>query len=218
MIAFARQQQPLSSRGWKRRFLQLLPRIRSHARFACRSLNASEREEALVEVVASSFCAFRRLVRLGKAEMAYATSLARYAVAQYRAGRRVASSMNAGDVLGPVAAYRKRVRIVSLDLKDPDDRWAESLVDNIQSPVVDQVAFRVDFPEWLDRLSQRDRRLATLLAVGNSPSEAAHELGLSRSRVSQRREALRASWQAFHGDVEMSAAETHVSRRRWYAN
>ena len=54
MIAFARQQPPVRSRGWKRRFLELLPRIRGHARFAFRSLNAYEREEALAEVVASS--------------------------------------------------------------------------------------------------------------------------------------------------------------------
>ena len=126
----------------------------------------------------------------------------RYAVAQYWVGRRVGSSMNAGDVLGPITAHRKRVRIVSLDPSEPEENWAESLTDNTRSAVPDQAAFRVDFPEWLDRLHQRDRQLALFLAVGNTPGEAAHDLGLSRGRVSQLRQVLRTDWQAFHGEVE----------------
>ena len=70
MIAFARQQPRLvRHHGWKRRFLRLLPRIRSHAHFAFRSFDANEREEATAEVVASAYCACRRLVQLGKTDL-----------------------------------------------------------------------------------------------------------------------------------------------------
>lgn len=213
MIAFARQQQPCRGRGWKRRFLELLPRIRNYARFAFRSLNASEREEAVAEVVAGAFCAFRRLVQLGKSELAYAVPLARYGVAQYRTGRRVASRMNAGDVLSPININRKRVQIVSLNPPVSDNSWAEGLVDNTQSPVPDQAAFRIDFPQWLKQLSERDRRLAEFLAVGNSPSVTATKTGLSRGRVSQLREELRTSWQAFHGDFDGAIGNTHSTTK-----
>ncbi len=209
MIAFARRQQPCRSRGWKRRFLELLPRIRNYAHFAFHSLNASEREEAIAEVVASAVCAFCRLVQLGKAELAYAGPLARYGVAQYRTGRRVASRMNAGDVLSPININRKRVRIRSLNPPVSDNSWGEGLVDNTQSPVPDQAAFRIDFPRWLEQLNNRDRRLAEFLAIGNSPSETATKTGLSRGRVSQLREELRTSWQQFHGELDNAIGNTH---------
>ena len=209
MIAFARWQQPCGSRGWKGRFLELLPRIRNYARFAFRSLNASEREEAVAEVIAGAFCAFRRLVQLGKAELAYAAPLARHGVAQYRTGRRVASRMNAGDVLSPININRKRVRIVSLNPRISDNSWAEGLVDNTQSPVADQAAFRIDFPRWLEQLNERDRRLAEFLAIGNSPSETATKTGLTRGRISQLRQELRTSWQAFHGELDDAIGNTH---------
>jgi len=39
-------------------------------------------------------------------------------------------------------------------------------VEDYQTPVPDQVCFRIDFPEWLSRLPNRDRRVAEALANG----------------------------------------------------
>src|SRR4051812_48516559 len=95
--------QPMSassqkSPAWHRRFLHLLADICRNARIALRTLPRYRREEAIDEVVAFAFVTYGRLVELGKENLAYATPIARYAIAQYRAGRRVGVRANVRDV------------------------------------------------------------------------------------------------------------------------
>ena len=63
--------------AWHQQFLAMLPRIIAHARIAFRHLDPEGREDAVIEVVANAFCAFARLVELGKADIAYASPLAK---------------------------------------------------------------------------------------------------------------------------------------------
>jgi hypothetical protein len=44
------------------------------------------------------------------------------------------------------------------------DAFEERLQDNTRSPVPDQVAFRIDFPAWLNTLTPRERRLIREMA------------------------------------------------------
>lgn len=67
-----------------------------------------------------------------------------------------------------------------------------------RSKVPDQVAMRIDTPEWLATLSRRLRRIAKDLAVGRSTSQLARKHGLSAGRISQIRRALVESWHRFH--------------------
>jgi hypothetical protein len=100
-----------------------------------------------------------------------------------------------------VAAQQRRG--FSLDSLNSDGRepniWVEALTDNRQTPVPDQVAFRLDFPAWLGVLKRRDQKLVKFLAVGNTPAEAAQQFRVSQARVSQLRAELRVGWQAFQG-------------------
>ncbi len=185
MITIAKNSRRAAQDRWQVAFLVLLPEIKRYARFAFCSLRREERQDAVTEVIANAVCAYRRLVELGKQELAYASVLARFAVAQYRAGRRVGKVMNSNDVLGD-GRRRHRVRVVSLAEADATgERWSESLADNTRSPIPDQAAFRIDFATWLDRQTRRDRKLAEFLAMGNTPSEAAQRFRISLGRVSQ---------------------------------
>ena len=74
------------------------------------------------------------------------------------------------------------------------------MVEDHQTPVPDQVAFRIDFPAWLASLSRRDRRLAQELALGHSTRHVANRFHLSDGRVSQKRREFYEYWQAFHGE------------------
>src|SRR5687767_11381193 len=85
----------------KRRFLSLLPTVQSAAEYAFRRLPTEEREEAVQEVLASAYVAFCRLTAQGRACQAFGSALGGYAVAQYRAGRRVGSRMNSADMMAP---------------------------------------------------------------------------------------------------------------------
>ena len=57
----------------------------------CGVCRRKERAEAVQEVVASTFVSYVRLIERGKADLAFAGPLARYAACQYLRGRRVGS-------------------------------------------------------------------------------------------------------------------------------
>lgn len=181
------------------KFLELLPRIRQQAVFAFRGLRADVRDELTQEVVANAYCAFAQLVRQNKATLAYATPLAQFAIRQVRAGRRVGSRLNVNDVLSGYAHRRKGFRLEQLSQEDLFAGWHEALTLDYRTPVDEQVAFRVDFPAWLARLSPRQRRIVRFLAVGNSTIDAACHFRLSPARISQMRVWFRAHWERFHG-------------------
>jgi DNA-directed RNA polymerase specialized sigma24 family protein len=189
------------------KFIDMLPAISRSAKLAFANLAGEAREEAVQEIVANSFVAFAALVRQGRESLAFPTVLARYAIAQWIAGRRVGARQNVRDVMSPVAVRQERVVVERLDRFDHEQQaWQEAVVEDTQTPVIDQVCFRIDFPEWLSRLSARDRRIARALAVGHSTSEVATAFGISAGRVSQLRREFHAAWLRFQGESDVNAA------------
>jgi hypothetical protein len=182
-------------------FLGLLPTVKRYAAVAFRRLSHEAREEAICEAVAHAFQAFCRLVELGKWDLAYALPMARFAVAHVRAGRRVGTKSNSRDV------YARRAQVFGgfglehlQSTSTASGNWAEMLTDDTQTPIPDQVAFRLDFRIWLERQQQRDRRLVLFLALGNSPTDAARRFKVSTARISQLRAQLRSDWAAYQGE------------------
>ena len=101
-------------------FAAMLPRILTQARISFRHLRAEAREDAAAECVANAFVAFARLVQLGKVELAYPSVLARYAVAQVKAHRKVGGSLNVKDVLSGYAQRHKGFFVERLDHFDDE--------------------------------------------------------------------------------------------------
>ena len=187
---------------WHKAFLAMLPQIIGHARISFRHLKPEARAEAVQEVVCNSLKAFVRLVELGKADIAYPSPLARYAVAQVCDGRKVGCKLNVRDVLSPYCQRQKNVIVERLDHFDEEENaWAEAVVEDTRTaPVADIVAFRGDFAAWLRILPRRNRRIAEFLALGNRTSDAARKFGVSEGRVSQLRRELAGSWRRFVGE------------------
>ena len=202
MIAITKQTRQSTHVQDDEQFLQMMPAIKRYARLTFRTLPPHEREEATSEVLCNAFCAFRRLADLGKQQSAFATPLARFAVAHFRAGRRVGNKLNSNDVASVVSQRRRGYWLESLQsgLSEEGD-WVEILADNKLTPVPDQVVFRIDFPAWLRAQNRCDRALAKFLALGNSATEAAGHFGVSEARVSQVRSKLRSSWQEFQREA-----------------
>ena len=84
--------------AWHRDFVRMLPKIEDHARFVFRHLKSDRQEEAVQETICNCVVAFARLFKRGRAKAATWSSLARYAVAQVRSGRRVGTSLNIKDL------------------------------------------------------------------------------------------------------------------------
>jgi hypothetical protein len=203
MIAIAKQNRShKSAPAWHAVFLAMLPAIVTHARIAFRHLNPEARAEAVQEVVCNALKAFARLVQLKKTDLAYPTVLARYAVAQFRDGRRVGSHLNVREVLSAYAQKHKGFTVERLDHFDEEEnQWCEAVVqDTKTASVSDIVAFRVDFADWLASLSRRDRRIAESLAIGNRTGDVAKRFRLCAGRISQLRRELAESWRAFVGE------------------
>ena len=140
MIRIASRPRPAFT-AWHAQFLAMLPTIITHARISFRHFPPEAREEAAAECVANAFVAFARLVQLGKADIAYATPLARYAVAQVNDGRKVGGHLNVRDVMSSYCQQRKNVTVERIDHFDEEENaWQEAVVQDTRSaPVPDMV-------------------------------------------------------------------------------
>ena len=189
-------------------FLEMFPTLCKAIQHGFRRLQGERREEAIQEAVANAFVAFSRLVDLGRMQFAFPSSLARFAVAQVRDGRRVGGALNVRDVSSEYAQQRKQHSLQRLDLFNRHTaRWCEVIVEDHQTPIPDQVCFRIDFPKWLSRLRSSDRRVDEALADGDSTGEIARHFDISTARVSQLRRELHASWEKFHAEEHGAAAK-----------
>jgi hypothetical protein len=180
-------------------FLDMLPRILSQARRAFRQLRPEHKDELVQEVVVNAYSAFVRLVRRGKADVAFATPLANFAIRQVIAGRRVADKPRLRDVLSPQAHSANGIVVERLDRFDEKQcEWRQVLVEDRRATPADIAAARIDVAAWLRSLSVRNRRIAKTLATGETTTDVARKFRLSRPRISQLRDELKASWEKFH--------------------
>jgi hypothetical protein len=179
----------------------VLPRVLAHGHCYFRHLRAERREEAVAEMVALTWRWHLRLAQRGKDATCFPTTIASFAARAVGSGRRLAGMDRAGDVLSPLAQRRRGVAVGPL----PDGSslngnvFDEALHDNTQSPVVEQVCFRLDFPAWLRTLARRDRRLVEGMALGHRTLDLALRFRLSAGRVSQLRREFKQGWDRFTG-------------------
>ena len=109
--------------------------------------------------------------------------------------------MNIRDVSSEYAQQRKGFKVERLDRFDRrENGWMEILVEDRRSGPAEIVASKLDFAAWLRSLSKRDRRMAVMLATGETTGEAAKQFGVSPSRISQGRRELQQSWNDFVGE------------------
>jgi hypothetical protein len=210
MIATIKQPPPAARIQQNERFLDMLPLIRTQAHLAFRRLPPELKQELVQEAIANAYCAFATLIRRGKANLAYATPLANYAIRQVIADRRVGNKQNCRDVTSVVAQRRRGFSLRTLPSDcSGSNIWCEFLVDDRLTPIPDQVAFRLDFPAWLRSQNHRNRNLAKFLAVGNTAIQAARRFGVSVPRVSQLRAELQASWRTFQGETPLARQGRH---------
>jgi hypothetical protein len=185
-------------------FLSMLPAIRRTAQITFRKVRPELRDELIEEVVANCFVAYARLVERGQADRALPSPLARFAIAQVRAGRRVGNRLRISDALSAYAQYRKQFFVERLDQFDEEeDCWQQILIEDKRATPAEVAACRIDFAEWLRRLTARLRKIALALASGETTKAVAKMFDLSPARISQLREWLRKSWEAFQGEAEV---------------
>lgn len=176
-------------------FVRLLPAFEKTIDWILLACPRAERVEARQDATALCWKRYRRLAEVGKNPATYPTIIALWAAKHVLAGRRLFGAVSSKDALSPVARARRSFSVQSLD-----SSLRAALATDARMDVADQVAFRIDFPNWLARMPNRDRRLAADLAAGRSASEVARKFGVCAARVSQKRREFARSWDEFHGE------------------
>jgi len=199
-------------------FLHIAPRIALHGRVSFRGLKCPDtREDCICEMLALAWRWFLRLIDLGKNPLEFPTAIADFAARAVKAGRRLRGKHKGKDVMNPLAQQRHHFvveRWPSSTCRSHEERYAnphgqqaqdsfeERLRDNTQTPVPEQVVFRLDFRSWVCSRSERDRRIIEDLLLGERTLDVANRRGLSPARISQLRREFMVSWRLFCGDHE----------------
>jgi hypothetical protein len=181
-------------------FVELLPELSSRLAGRFRHRNPEAREDAVAEGIGAAWQMYRS-ARLG-GKTVTASNLAFYAGRSVDAGRKVAGT-SITDVLSEGTIARRRMpEHVSLDAMDDtgpgfytvfgDRRW--------RWPIVDYVGPSMDWSQFEDRCSSRDRQIIQMKREGWRQTEIASNLGISPPAVNQRLRVLLSRWH------EMTAA------------
>jgi hypothetical protein len=209
-------------------FLSILPRIELHARVYFRGLRCPQRrDDAVQETVAISWRWFVRLVERGKDPLSFPVVLASYAARAVKCGRRVCGQERGKDVMSGIAQQRHCFHVEPLSHSTASryeeryghvhgqrqqDAVEERLRDNTQTPVPDQVCFRIDFPAWLTTLAPRERQMVREMAGNERTLDLGQRFELSPARISQLRRELQARCQ--HSGVAPRRVSWQVSPLR----
>jgi hypothetical protein len=112
-----------------------------------------------------------------------------------------ANRLRIGDVISEYAQHQKNFQVEPLHYFDQEENcWEQILIEDKRATPAEVAACRIDFAEWLHRLTARLRKIALALASGETTKGVAEQFGLSPARISQLREWLKKSWEAFQGE------------------
>ena len=154
-----------------------------------RNVNCEDsRQDAIQECVALAYKAFLSLLNQGRNPLDHRSTLATFAARQVKSGRTLCST-GTTDVCSKGAELNRGIQFVPAHL--------DALVENTVTPVEDQAAFRVDFPEWLLTHTERHRRMIDVMLTGERTDAIADSFGMSPARVSQLRSEFRTDWERF---------------------
>jgi hypothetical protein len=182
-------------------FLALIPGLETWARIRFRSLNRTDREDAVADAIAYGYASFLALMERGKNPRDFPVAFSKYVVMAVGSGRAIGRKLSSRDVMSKHAHRRHSVTVHRFDDPLPrGDGWWSDMIADLRTHVADQAAFAVDFPDWLGSLSDVKQEITRLLAHGHPATETAEMADVSTGRVSQIRRELAQSWAEFHGD------------------
>jgi hypothetical protein len=189
----------------RRRFEATLPAMDRVFTYQFRKFPPARRADAVAEARAATWAAWHGLLRRGRDPVAVGpTGIATRSCLPVKMGRRLAGGGRL-DLLDYRARRRTGVEVLRLDRRagsaPTPEGWRGWLAEDNRVSPADEACFRIDFRAWLERLPARKRRVALLLAEGNTTGEVARAVGVTPGAVSQARAWLAASWGAFQAQA-----------------
>jgi hypothetical protein len=190
--------------AFQKQFESLLPQFQEAARFAFRTFNRSDRDEAIADVCAAVWSSWHGLIKRGKNPLEVGPfGILTNAIRYVKHGRRVG---NRGSGRGRFDLWNHRFQkargfhMVSLAAARREGDLKAWIANDHRSTPADHAIFLLDFEDWLARLPQRRRLSAQLLSQGYGTKEVALQVGVTPAAISQTREGLARSWKEFQAD------------------
>lgn len=186
------------------------------------AMSAAASEE-MTEMLALCWKWFCHLAKRGKDARQFPSVLARFAARAVRSGRRLCGQQSANEVMNERTQEQRGFRVEALpsststshedlyataDGQKRLDTFEERLHDNTLTPILDQVAFRCDFPAWLATRTERDQRLIGDMTGDERTTDLARKYGVCPGRVSQLRREYQDDWQHFCAEPAEAADST----------
>jgi hypothetical protein len=179
-------------------------RIEKHARIyhSHRVADADANEEMTAETTALAWKYWLRAVESGKDPNGFVSRIADFCARQVNMGRRLAGQESARSIHNPVTQRKRGIVITNDTPPERDDGGSiiENLRDNTTTPTADAAAFRIDFPNWLERIGKRKAGIAEDMAKGDGTADIAMKHKLSSGRISQLRLELKQDYDDFHAE------------------
>jgi hypothetical protein len=171
------------------RFEERFRELQDRARGYFRDYEPEARDEAVANSLFLTWHYLVSLVKQGKANDALMTSTLQFACRQTRSGRmmRTVRASKSRELWDHVRKGGHAI-LTGVDLN--------AFVSN-RNAVLDIVAFRVDTKDWLDSLSEKQRKRALELAEGHSTGELAKRWKVTAPAVSLYRRQLNESYDRF---------------------
>lgn len=169
-------------------FSDQYPRMARQVEGHFRHLDPDKREEAVTNTLGLAWKFFYLLFEEDRATKRMLYTVVAYSIKQTKTGRKVQG--NDGRIAKCAIDYRGRGRLTF--------EWTDLnglISDN--TPIMDQVSFRLDVPRFLATLKPRQQALAYDLAVGNTTSEVARKHGVTPAAVSQFRSRFKRRYDEF---------------------
>lgn len=156
-------------------FVRHIPKMEKAAKIQFRHFPPDLKEESVTNSIALTWKAFYRLFVRGRAhEPGILGAAFRYSLRQCRAGRLPQGCPKKRETLAP--RWVGPTRSPDFDLEQFVSRT---------TPVPDAVSFRVDVPQFMGTLPERNRNLALDLAQGMTTTDAARKYSVTPGAISQ---------------------------------
>jgi hypothetical protein len=210
---------PLSIETLHAAFLSILPRVELHGRIYFRHLCPHKKADAIQEMRALAWQWFLRLHERGKDPGDFVTAFTTLLARAVNSGRRLAGMAKAKDVTNPATQRRHGFTVEPLPSSPRisheqlyaapkgqklHDAYEERLRDNTVTPPDQQAMFRIDFADWLQTLTGRERRLIRAMSRNERTLDLSKEFELSPARISQLRREFHDDWRRFLGDLDLA--------------
>ena len=130
-------------------------------------------------------------------------ALARFALRQVRAGRRMGGRLNVQDLLSAYARQIQGFTVERIDRPDANSgSWQQILVEDRRAGPAETAAARLDVAAWLQTLSTRNRRIAKRLAWGDTTNAVAAAIWSQRRPRQPISPLVPLHWERFQSDGE----------------